>query len=43
MTGFGDMSGNEATHSMYKYYTQEQEKTFGVLGIEIKRCEQGGK
>lgn len=34
---------NESTHSMYKYYTQEQEKTFGVLGIEIKLCEQGGK
>ena len=43
MTGCGLMSVDEATQSMYKYYTQEQEKTFGVLGIEIKLCEQGGK
>lgn len=39
-TGCGEMSVDEATQSMYKYYTQEQEKTFGVLGIEINLCEQ---
>lgn len=35
-TGCGDMSVDEAIHSMYKYYSIEQEKAFGVLGIEIK-------
>lgn len=38
-TGCGDMSVDEATQSMYKYYSTEQEKTFGVLGIEIKLCD----
>lgn len=37
-TGCCNMSANEATQSMYKYYSEEQEKTFGVLGIEIKLC-----
>ncbi len=37
-TGCGDMSVDEATQSMYKYYSTEQEKAFGVLGIEIKLC-----
>lgn len=38
-TGCGDMSVDEATRCMYKYYSTEQEKVFGVLGIEIKLCD----
>lgn len=38
-TGSGDMSAIEATQSMYKYYSKEQEKDFGVLGIEIELCD----
>lgn len=35
-TGSGDMSIDEATEDMYKYYTKEQEEKCGVLGIEIR-------
>ena len=34
-TGFGDLSEADAADTMYKYYTKEQEKEYGVLGIEI--------
>ena len=38
-TGCGDMSVDEATQSMYKSYSEEQEKAFGVLAIEIQLCD----
>lgn len=34
-TGCGDMTIDSATEYMYKFYSREQEKEFGVLGIEI--------
>lgn len=34
--GFGNMSLSESVECMYKYYSKEQEKAFGALGIEIK-------
>ena len=33
--GCGDMSKIEATECMYKYYTKEDEKLYGVLAIEL--------
>lgn len=36
-TGCGDMTPDNAAESMYRYYTREQEKEFGVLAIEVKR------
>ncbi len=35
-TGCGDLTYEQAIQSMYRYYTKEQEKEFGVLAIEIK-------
>ena len=35
-TGCGDMTVDEATESMYLYYSKEQEKKYGVLAIELK-------
>lgn len=35
-TGYGDMTPEDATDSMYHYYTCEQEKKFGVLAIVVK-------
>ena len=34
-TGSGDLTVEQATDCMYKYYTKEQEHHYGVLGIEI--------
>lgn len=34
-TGCGELSKESAVESMYKYYSKEQEREFGVLGIEI--------
>lgn len=34
-TGCGEISIDSATEYMYKFYSKEQEKEFGVLGIEI--------
>ena len=34
-TGCGELSIDSATDFMYKFYSKEQEKEFGVLGIEI--------
>lgn len=34
-TGCGEMSIDSATEYMYKFYSIEQEKEFGVLGIDI--------
>ena len=34
-TGCGELSKESAAESMYKYYSKEQEREFGVLGIEI--------
>lgn len=34
-TGSGVLSATEAADTMYKYYTKEQERQYGVLGIEI--------
>ena len=33
--GCGDMSKTEAAECMYKYYTKEEEKLYGVLAIEL--------
>lgn len=35
-TGSGRMTAEQATESMYKYYTRRQERQYGVLGIEIR-------
>jgi len=35
LTGCKNMTVDEATDSMYRYYTLEQGKEFGVLTIEI--------
>ncbi len=35
--GCGSMSLDEAVESMYCYYTEEQERLYGVLGIELER------
>lgn len=35
-TGWSGMTAQEAAQIMYQFYTKKQEKTFGVLGIEIK-------
>ncbi len=35
-TGSGILTVGGATESMYRYYTQEQEKKYGVLAIELK-------
>ena len=35
-TGCAGMTPDEAAQSMYRYYTPEQEKEFGVLAIEIE-------
>lgn len=37
-TGCGKLTVAQATESMYKYYTKEQEQQYGVLGIEINIC-----
>lgn len=34
--GVRGMSVNEAADGMYQYYTRENEKKYGVVGIEIK-------
>ncbi len=34
-TGCGNLTIEQATESMYKYYTKEQEQQYGVIGIEI--------
>lgn len=34
-TGSGNLTVEQATECMYKYYTKEQEHHYGVLGIEI--------
>ena len=34
--GFNDMSVADAVEKMYEYYTPEEEKNHGVVGIEIK-------
>lgn len=34
--GWGDINEEQAAKNMYGYYTEEQEKLFGVLGIEFK-------
>ena len=38
-TGCMDMTAEQATQSMYKYYSPEQEEKDGVLAIEIKLIE----
>lgn len=35
-TGSRNLSPEAAANSMYKYYTAEQERKYGVLAIEIK-------
>lgn len=35
-TGCGGKTLQEAVNSMYAFYTKEQERKYGVLGIEIK-------
>lgn len=35
-TGCGKMSPKAAARCMYKYYTKEQERQYGVLAIEVK-------
>lgn len=35
-SGFSDYSASEAAECMRKYYTAEDERSFGVLGIELK-------
>ena len=35
MAGFADMSPADAVDCMHRYYTPEQEKKCGVLGIEL--------
>lgn len=35
-TGCGNLTVDQATESMYKYYSKEQEKQYGVIGIEIQ-------
>ena len=39
-TGCEDMTAGQATQSMYKYYTTEQEERDGVLAIEIRLIEE---
>ncbi|MCM1439801.1 MAG: ASCH domain-containing protein [Roseburia sp.] len=39
-TGCGEMTIDSATEYMYKFYSREQEKQFGVLGIEISMDEE---
>lgn len=34
-TGCGNVTVDQATTSMYNYYTKEQELGYGVLGIEL--------
>lgn len=34
--GFSDTSIADAVRCMYQYYTEEQEKLYGVLGIEFE-------
>lgn len=36
-TGCGDSTPDEAAENMYRYYTREQEKQWGVLAIEIRK------
>ena len=36
-SGFTDMTAQEAVEKMRQYYTEEQEKRYGVLGIEITK------
>lgn len=39
-TGCIEMTAEQASQSMYKYYTSEQEERDGVLAIEIKLIEE---
>ena len=39
-TGCMDMTAEQATQSMYKYYTPNQEEMAGVFAIEIKLIEE---
>lgn len=36
LAGFGGLSVDEAVKRMYKYYTEEDEKKYGVVGLEVK-------
>lgn len=35
-TGSGNLTVDQATEIMFKYYTKQQEQRYGVLGIEIE-------